>query len=296
MSKQSRSRLMYRIAEANRDPKWFVTLTYGADYPTARQSKEDLRIWSQRVLRLTARAGLRVVMVWRVEKQERGAPHFHLLVWCVGSSRASLVRRLPASSRSTARRISVRRLQRRQGSQRGAERSWWEWLAMLSVLWSERLDSQGRGSPAVLHRGVDLERIRSRRQVVAYVSKYVAKADPHEWADPSTGEIPATGRVWGVRGDRGILDARSLVRLTCARDGDVDGEIEDVWHESAMPWAANAERLGYVTYRAFVPADGLWGVVDRLFRVFCARPSPRPRIRPPRPRRSHPLDMSAVVG
>lgn len=264
---------MYRVAECNRDPDWFVTLTYGADYPTAQQSKEDLRIWAQRVLRLTARAGLRVAILWRVERQERGAPHFHLLVWCAGASRASLLRSLPASSRSTALGILARRKRPRPELQQVEGQSWWDWLASLSVLWSERLESQGRGGAAVLERGVDLERIRTRRQVVSYVSKYVAKADPHEWTDALTGEMEATGRVWGIRGDRVTMDRRSLARLTCESTPLQDVGLATLWDESAMPWAAAAEREGYVQYRAFLPDGSLWLVLDRLLRLFCA---PRP--------------------
>ena len=55
----------------------FVTLTYPAKYPTARQSKIHL----DRLLKRIARKYPKAAGVWRLEAQQRGAPHYHVLIW-----------------------------------------------------------------------------------------------------------------------------------------------------------------------------------------------------------------------
>jgi hypothetical protein len=54
----------------------FVTLTYPAEFPTARASKVDLSTWLKRFER---QFGPRW-MLWKIEAQRRGAPHYHLLI------------------------------------------------------------------------------------------------------------------------------------------------------------------------------------------------------------------------
>jgi len=78
-SRQSRYRLMQMIGSVRRDAELpdFVTLTYPANFPTVEQSKRDLKIFLQRLARKYPEAGY----IWKLEPQERGAPHFHMLVW-----------------------------------------------------------------------------------------------------------------------------------------------------------------------------------------------------------------------
>jgi hypothetical protein len=54
----------------------FVTLTYGQSFPTFRESKRHLKA-------LVRSMGQSIGAVWRVEPQQRGAPHFHLLLFGV---------------------------------------------------------------------------------------------------------------------------------------------------------------------------------------------------------------------
>jgi len=55
----------------------FVTLTYPAKFPTVDRAKRDLKIFEQRLARRFPGSG----GIWKLEPQERGAPHYHLLVW-----------------------------------------------------------------------------------------------------------------------------------------------------------------------------------------------------------------------
>jgi hypothetical protein len=55
----------------------FITLTYPADFPGEwTEWKRHLDVWLHRVVRKFPRAA----GVWKLEPQQRGAPHFHLLV------------------------------------------------------------------------------------------------------------------------------------------------------------------------------------------------------------------------
>jgi len=55
----------------------FVSLTYGQEFPDPRQAKLHLRSLWMRLRRLHEKCGV----LWKLEFQNRGAPHFHLLVF-----------------------------------------------------------------------------------------------------------------------------------------------------------------------------------------------------------------------
>jgi len=53
----------------------FITLTYMENWPDANRAKENLRAFLERVRRKHKNAS----GIWRMEFQERGAPHFHII-------------------------------------------------------------------------------------------------------------------------------------------------------------------------------------------------------------------------
>lgn len=55
----------------------FVTLTYGDDYPSTADAKRHLHTFLDRIRRKLE--GQNVSAVWRMELQQRGAPHFHIM-------------------------------------------------------------------------------------------------------------------------------------------------------------------------------------------------------------------------
>lgn len=75
----SRRRLMTKIAGVRRDAPLpcFVTLTYPNIFPEPKQSKYHLKLFIQSLKRAYPEAGI----IWKLEPQKRGAPHYHLLVW-----------------------------------------------------------------------------------------------------------------------------------------------------------------------------------------------------------------------
>lgn len=79
-SRSSRLRMLRLIACVLRDAELpcFVTLTYPDKFPTVERAKRDLDVFIRRIRRAFL-AGL----IWKLEPQKRGAPHYHLLVWGV---------------------------------------------------------------------------------------------------------------------------------------------------------------------------------------------------------------------
>lgn len=82
-SAKSRKRMiemMLRIDYARAGLPIFVTLTYPAEYPSAAESKSHLYALWERAKR---EFGCRIWSIWKIERQNRGAPHFHILMFCV---------------------------------------------------------------------------------------------------------------------------------------------------------------------------------------------------------------------
>jgi len=80
-SRRSRKRLIELFARLSRDTTnpIFLTLTYPSIFPSAQTAKNDLRAFLERLKRRFPEA--RVSLVWRMEFQKRGAPHFHLVAF-----------------------------------------------------------------------------------------------------------------------------------------------------------------------------------------------------------------------
>jgi len=80
-SDNSRRGLMLAIAGIDRGASLpcFVTLTYPSIFPDPKSSKRHLKMFCQRLLR----AFPDLSAIWKLEPQDRGAPHYHLLVWGV---------------------------------------------------------------------------------------------------------------------------------------------------------------------------------------------------------------------
>lgn len=78
-STNSRRRLLYTIGAIRKDAELpnFVTLTYPDAFPTVERAKRDLKVFRQRLQRRFPGAG----GIWKLEPQERGAPHYHVLIW-----------------------------------------------------------------------------------------------------------------------------------------------------------------------------------------------------------------------
>jgi len=121
----------------------FVTLTYPEKYPSWRRAKMNLAALFER----WRRAWPEMSVIWRIENQKRGAPHFHLILFNAPY--------IPQKELAAA------------------------WREIIGAKPEEYLTKSGKLS---LTTGADIRLIRSARGVTSYVSKYVAK--PAAAADP----------------------------------------------------------------------------------------------------------------
>jgi hypothetical protein len=148
---------MYTIASIKRDAELpcFVTLTYPNDFPSPAESKKHLVIFFKRLRRAFGQVGI----IWKLEPQERGAPHYHLLVWNV-----------PLHD-----------------------------LAMFTVTSWFEIAGNGDNNHLMFHLGLlhgskpCVQQVRSWRGVWSYASKYLGKT-----FEVSGWENIWTGRYWGV--------------------------------------------------------------------------------------------------
>jgi len=157
-SKASRRRLLYTIARIKRDAKlpMFVTLTYPDKFPSPGQSKRHLKIFLQRLKREFPKAGL----IWKLEPQKRGAPHYHMIIW-----------RVPV----------------------------FDLMLWVPINWYE-IAGDGDIKHLQFHRGelgngnkICVSKVKSWRGVWSYASKYLGKTfDVAGWGDKWT------GRFWGT--------------------------------------------------------------------------------------------------
>lgn len=156
-SRQSRLRLMYTIGAIRKDAELpdFVTLTYPNEYPTVQRAKRDLKIFLQRFARAWPGAGV----IWKLEPQQRGAPHYHLLVWGCKTGELLL----------------------------WVVRNWYD------------IAGNGDKNHLLFHMGAlrgsvpCVQRVNSFRGVWSYASKYLGKTfETAQWGNTWT------GRFWGV--------------------------------------------------------------------------------------------------
>jgi len=82
-SDASRRRLMYLIGGIRRDADLplFITLTYPNAFPDAISSKRHLRMFWKRLDRYLKSLEVAYGLIWKLEPQKRGAPHYHILLW-----------------------------------------------------------------------------------------------------------------------------------------------------------------------------------------------------------------------
>jgi len=155
---RSRSRLKKMIAKLKKtDVPLFVTLTYHDRYPTVFSGyKSHLDLFLKRLSYHFPKSGV----IWKLEFQKRGAPHFHLLVFGVGFQELS---------------------------------------EFVPVAWQDVVDSEDdlllawhKGELGYGNRHC-VQVIQSWRGVKSYASKYFSKVFDFV-------EGPGTGRCWGHRG------------------------------------------------------------------------------------------------
>lgn len=155
-SAAARLRLIRKMARVNASEGIFLTLTFPERYPDAPEAKNRLRAFWERCRRRWPH----VSAIWRMEAQERGAPHFHILLFNIPFMPIEKIR------------------------------EWWEEIN------ADLMD----GDPIQ----IDIKKLRNARRVMAYVSKYSAKLEEHQFRHYDAdlflddGVYLHAGRLWGV--------------------------------------------------------------------------------------------------
>lgn len=168
----SRNRMRKRMAAFSRDHMkraLFVTLTYPSVFPDGPTCKAQFQAWCKRLFYKYPKAGI----VWREELQQRGAPHFHVMV--LG------VRFIP-----------------------------YQWVAQTwcEVVFGTRLSSPSPpvsnsstsplapDSVQVQHfqAGTEIRRVRSYKEARSYLEKYLSKVEKLDGLETDC------GRLWGLKG------------------------------------------------------------------------------------------------
>jgi hypothetical protein len=147
----------------------FITLTYPVSFPTASASKKDLDTF----IKAFERAYEPRAMIWKLEPQRRGAPHYHLLVRFRDTTDQMLAD-FTAWVAATWHRIG--------GAEDPNHLKW-------------HLGELGNGNTPCV------EKVRDWKGVSNYAGKYLGKV--HHPVDRKTGEVLGdwthSGRYWGVR-------------------------------------------------------------------------------------------------
>lgn len=181
-SRKTMFRKMGKIRDLN--ASYFVTLTYPGLFDfTPAECKAHLAAFRKRFLRQYTEAGF----VWRLELKQRQtgasegriAPHFHMLIM----------------KRQTGRFLDL--------------------IANIKRWWNEILfKKERRWEQAALDHfkaGTSVERMKSRKQAVSYLSKYIAKVEQVQMSEQDCKEW---GRHWGISGH---VDARPMARFEIDR-------------------------------------------------------------------------------
>jgi len=151
-SARSRQRLRIKMANVRKEARpLFCTLTYPNDWVFDPEVwKVHLDNFAKRLLRRYANVGA----IWKLERQERGAPHFRPFVFGIEDSKPAL-------------------------------NEFREWL---SQAWFEIV---GSNDPKHLLAGAGVERLRTMGGAIRYVSGYASKEDQRGRAEKRLGGIGA---------------------------------------------------------------------------------------------------------
>jgi len=183
-STRSRKNLLERFAIIDREVArnaTFITLTYVSNMQDFGAAKEHVHLFYRKLLRLYPE----IYGVWKLEQQERGAIHFHLMVW-----------NLPFINRE-----------------------------FLSYTWGETINEWdyaqcSDGEMEAMPPFTRVEYCKNRRKAWYYVSKYIGKVEkaaPGEDSGFNIGTNLVTGRFWGWFNRKAIpyaMEVRALVETT----------------------------------------------------------------------------------
>jgi hypothetical protein len=202
LSERSRRRLIRKLAQLNERAQsyrpLFVTLTYPAHWP------EDWHAWKRHLERFCRALLYRwplACVIWRLEYQDRGAPHFHLIVLGVDFIHFSWVAQkwVKATQTSSKEHLAA-------GTETRRARSWGETRSYAAKYVAKQTPQQFDG-PAGRHWGIYgrenlpiyLSTVRLPRWVwLALRDELAGDLPGPRFGDPNPGRAPFAG-LWVAR-------------------------------------------------------------------------------------------------
>jgi hypothetical protein len=193
-SQKSRHRLLKFLNSIDRDALdvarlWMVTLTYPREWDNdPRAWKRHLKAFQERI----RRAFGPLAAVWKLESQQRGAPHFHLIVIVPPSWSGGL----------ECFRTEVRKERLVRHWRGGYLKEFREWC---SLAWAQVVAGvdprsswvRNKGEDDHVKAGTNVEPLIGWNRVISYAAKYLGKECTWGLADEN-GEALSVGRFWGV--------------------------------------------------------------------------------------------------
>lgn len=254
----SRLRLIERVSRITDGPHgFFVTLTYHDSWPSPKAAKRELRSFIKRLERWTGQAW---GIIWKLEPQKRGAPHFHLILFPKQDEDGGWA--FPTHYDSEYGNIRVFDF-----LHDGRVAPLIFFYQVIRRMWAgtidAHLDDLDRKRVA---RGDSLTNVKhlsgGRKQVMYYVSKYVAKLPESE--------VPEGAPVHGVEsGQEGsgpsspfVLDNGTYLSATAESVGRWWG----IWHAKDLPFAAKevvVAAIGAWFYSLRRTSAHLWPKIKR---------------------------------
>jgi len=219
-SVNSRRRLIQKMAQWNLDGVYssFLTLTYPCLYAASWKIwKRDIEVFFKRLARKYKDI---IGLCWRLEEQKRGAPHFHMIVASEGSictCGTQEMREYKGHKRLVHKHDCIIHQFRKD-----IALMWADVVASGYKMAGGDMDAYAPEYEKHLSAGTNAESVNSRKQLMAYVSKYLAKVEVCESCkgknvvdsvcrncgciQEKDNSIQGWGRIWGFRDLNGELD------------------------------------------------------------------------------------------
>lgn len=180
--------------KVDKSKAFFVSLTYGEHYHEDWTNyKRDLQVFRKRLARFLHLKGVNFGAIWKLEFQDRGAPHYHLLLFLTQETSSQRLLRFIARSwvAVASETFSYDR----------------QYVDLMERVHLGKLRSTGKCAiPVYSHENGGTARLMS------YLMKYICK--PYE-VEYETGKAFDTGRVWGIWNDEHVpFDKPVLFRFT----------------------------------------------------------------------------------
>jgi hypothetical protein len=136
--------------------------------------------------------------VWRMEFQERGAPHFHVMLWVRPTLLMTSLKGQAAKFMKDCEAVLPYKREGLEKMMRGEWRSGkHHMIAYATYAWARATGI--RGEP--LRNMVDVECVKGYWGAVGYLSKYIAKVSGHDAEGEQLELYRHAGRVWGRMGN-----------------------------------------------------------------------------------------------